>query len=175
MVGEELRAHHQRAGRLQRGHEFLRPPDAGKGEDPLASQEPRLRAPDRARKHRSAIALKIGVAVAPSRSPRRRAQALAHGFAQGPGRDHQAVAEAGLPSTTTSDKILGEGEILVAVIHHDDVGAARHGERRALRRGRAPRWWARPGQQQGFVAHCVRALSRLPPACGPSRCRHSRG
>ena len=159
MIGEELRCPSPRRRPLSATPRISPAARCRQRRRPACRAEYRLPAPA-ARAAPGPDSLQIGIAMRPSRSRRRRAPSPgATGSRNGPAGIIRPLPKPVSPSTTTSDKILGQGEILVAVIHHDDVGALRVGKRRAC--GAVARHDGGRGmrQQQRFVAH-LRAHGR---------------
>ena len=163
MIGEESRAGDtRRPPSSQRGDEFLRPPDAGKGEDAACrAKSLAIRHQPRAQ-HRTGESLPGRACHRPSTiTASARARPCATGSRKGPAGIIKPLPKPLSPSTTTSDRSLGKREILVAVIHHQHVARLAPPPAWRRPRGRAPRWWARCAP--------AAALHRPPPPrCGRS-------
>ena len=177
MVGEAPRRHQLRPEPPQGGEELLRPPDPREGQRPeplpvhagaerlqrpAEQRHPRPGQPSRRRARAS------GGPTASARSTR--ASPVGHRLAQRPGRDHPAVAEAGLGVHHQERQVLRQRRVLQPVVHHHrrrpvrDGGpagggpVARHPDRRE------------GGEQQRLVAHLG---GPVPPLLDPHRPRQA--
>src|SRR6266850_3472744 len=119
MVGEGPRAEDACTYAAQCLEEFLRPSDAGKGENGASGKSVGSRGEGACAKHRSGEGRKARRAVAHEHERIGARKTVLWSFAQRARGDQPAIAQTEFRVDDDKGDVLGELEILEAVVHHD--------------------------------------------------------